>query len=90
MASGGPAGPAKRVLLASCRIELKHKQRESESRVYGRRRESAEIDRASGRLRKEKRQSLAFAWGLGFLLRTVAQCVGLLRHPGTGQNKNEC
>ena len=31
-----------------------------------------ERERESGRLRKERRESSVFAWGLGFLLGTVA------------------
>lgn len=59
--------------LALCRIELKHELRESESRVYGRCRESADVDRASGRLRKERGQDLVFAWDLGFLVCVPSQ-----------------
>lgn len=44
--------------------------------------ERADIDRASGRLRKERRLSSIFAWSLGFLLGTVVWCTCLLKHPG--------
>ena len=51
--------------------------------IEGTYRESADIDRVSGRLGKERRVSLILAWSLGFLLRIVGQHTCLLRHPGT-------
>lgn len=52
--------------LASHRVEIKWELRQSLLKT-----ESAEMDRASGRLGKERRVSLIFARALGFLLRIV-------------------
>ena len=47
-----------------------------------------DTDKVSRRLGKERRVSLMFAWGLGFLLRIVVYCMCPLRHQGTGENKD--
>ena len=44
--------------------------------------ESVDTDIASERFGKERRVSLIFAWGLGFLSRTAVWYTGLPRHPG--------
>ena len=40
-------------------------------------------------LGKETHMSLIFAWGLGFLLRSMVRCKCPLRHPGTNENKGK-
>lgn len=65
-----PAEPVKRVL--AFKWDRNQAQGEGKwSRAHYRCMENADMDRASRRLRKERKVSLIFAWGLGFLLRMV-------------------
>lgn len=80
-ASKGPEGVIQdqpRCPLASHRMEIKLEPSGGESRIYWRNRERTGADRVQE----------VFAWGLGFLLTIVVRYTCLLRHPGTGQNKD--
>lgn len=68
--------------LRSHRLEIKHKTRGRESRVYLRYRESSGTERASERLRKKRESHLCL--GSGVFTGDCVGCVHPLRHLGTG------
>lgn len=70
----GPARPAERVLDFVQNRNQMQPERKWEKSLLKTESADTERERESGRLRKERRESSVFAWGLGFLLRTVAWC----------------
>lgn len=83
--SKGPEGVLQdqsRGSLASCRMEIKHELRGSESRIYWGYRKRVWIQTEILR-DLERKVILIFAQRLGFLLRIVVWYTCPLRHPGT-------